>query len=768
MASIIKIKRSSTQGSVPSGLQVGELAVNLFDRKLYVGNSTGVTAVGGEDFRLTTQDSDTGAYIKLLGESVLSTNNILLRSGTGIAVTREGNGSISIAATGESTATAADALSTPRRISLGGDVSGWADFDGSANVTITATVADDSHAHIIANVDGLQAALDAKATEADSLARLANTNSYIATKLNSSTAASTYQTIANERAALANTNAYIATVDAKVDSNLANTNSYIATKISTTDAQNAFVNVSGDTMTGALTLHDDPSQALHAATKRYVDELAQGISAKPAVVAATTADLSGTYDNGTAGVGATLDLGASATLTIDGISSWSQFDGVLVKNQTNPEENGRYYVSQVGDAGTAWILTRCGLCDEASEIPSGYVFVQEGTTYAGTGWVANVDNLGTFTVGTDDINWIQFSGAGTYLAGRDLEIDGTTFNLAQTITANTSGNAATATKLATARTITLGGDLSGSAGFDGSTNITITATVADDSHNHVISNVDGLQDALNAKTDEVDALARLANTNSYIATKLNTSTAASTYQTIANEQANLANTNAYIASVAATELSHLANTNARIAAAETNIGQKLGATATVTLTGDITGTASFSGNTVSIATTYNNDVVLGTDTSGNYVAAISGTANEIEVTGSGSETATVTIGLPNDVTIGNDLTVTNDLRVNGDTVIDGNLTVEGALTYISTSTVYADDGMFKLAANNSGDAVDTGIYAKYTDGGTAKYAGYFRDATDGVFKIYTGVEAEPTTTVDTTATGYTLGQLDAVIDGGTY
>lgn len=62
-----------------------------------------------------------------------------------------------------------------------------------------------------------------------------------------------------------------------------------------------------------------------------------------------------------------------------------------------------------------------------------------------------------------------------------------------------TGNAATATKLATARTIDLSGDVTGSVSFDGSANATITATVVDDSHNHVIANVDGLQDALNLK-----------------------------------------------------------------------------------------------------------------------------------------------------------------------------------------------------------------------------------------------------------------------------
>jgi hypothetical protein len=69
----------------------------------------------------------------------------------------------------------------------------------------------------------------------------------------------------------------------------------------------------------------------------------------------------------------------------------------------------------------------------------------------------------------------------------------------EAIAAAAAGNSATATKLATARTIALGGDVSGSVSFDGSANVTITATVADDSHNHVISNIDGLQTALDGK-----------------------------------------------------------------------------------------------------------------------------------------------------------------------------------------------------------------------------------------------------------------------------
>lgn len=67
---------------------------------------------------------------------------------------------------------------------------------------------------------------------------------------------------------------------------------------------------------------------------------------------------------------------------------------------------------------------------------------------------------------------------------------------------NISGNAASASKLSAKRTITLTGDVTGSGSSDGSTGWSITATVKDDSHNHVISNVDGLQDALNGKISQ--------------------------------------------------------------------------------------------------------------------------------------------------------------------------------------------------------------------------------------------------------------------------
>ena len=174
---------------------------------------------------------------------------------------------------------------------------------------------------------------------------------------------------------------------------------------------------------------------------------------------------------------------------------------------------------------------------------------------------------------------------------------------------------------------------------------------------------------------------------------------------------------------------------------------------TIALSGDVTASAvSFDGTgNITLSTTVAaNSVALGTDTTGNFVAGISGTSNEIEVSGSGSENATVTIGLPDNVTI------------------TGNLTVNGTTTTVNTSTLEVEDPLIKLAKANSGaDSVDIGFYGLYdTSGSQDLYAGLFRDANDsGKFKLFKDLQAEPTTTVNTSGTGYAVGTLVATFEG---
>ena len=174
---------------------------------------------------------------------------------------------------------------------------------------------------------------------------------------------------------------------------------------------------------------------------------------------------------------------------------------------------------------------------------------------------------------------------------------------------------------------------------------------------------------------------------------------------------------------------------------------------TIALSGDVTASGvSFDGTgNITLSTTIAADsVALGTDTTGNYVSTIAGTTNEIEVSGSGSETATVTIGLPDDVTIA------------------GNLTVNGTTTTVNSDTLSVTDPLIKLAKANSGaDSLDIGFYGLYdTSGSQDLYAGLFRDANDsGKFKLFKDLQVEPTTTVNTSGTGYAVGTLVSSLEG---
>lgn len=244
------------------------------------------------------------------------------------------------------------------------------------------------------------------------------------------------------------------------------------------------LNKSGDTMTGDLILNADPTTALGAATKEYVDTIAAaGIHYHTAVRVESPANLNATYDNGTSGVGATLtNAGTQAAISIDGVALILN-DRVLVYNQTNAAHNGVYTVTTVGDGASNWVLTRAtdadsyGASDPDSLGEGDAFFVKEGDTGAGELYVMNTS--GAITFGTTDITFSVIAETAVYTAGTDLTLDGTVFNLNSTIAADTTGNAATATAWETARTITLSGDVTGTAtGVDGSGNISITTTVA--------------------------------------------------------------------------------------------------------------------------------------------------------------------------------------------------------------------------------------------------------------------------------------------------
>ena len=200
------------------------------------------------------------------------------------------------------------------------------------------------------------------------------------------------------------------------------TKSYVDTQDGT------LVPKSGATMTGYLTLHADPLQPLHPASKQYVDAVAQGLITKPSVRFATTENIAATYSNGTFGVNSTLTGSTNGALVVDG-GTTVVGDRILVRLQTDASQNGDYVVQQTGDAASPFILKRATLVDESREVPGSYYYTYDGATLKGTGWVFTVNNPITFTIGTDPINVNQFSGQGSIIAGEGLTIDGNTINI---------------------------------------------------------------------------------------------------------------------------------------------------------------------------------------------------------------------------------------------------------------------------------------------------------------------------------------------------
>jgi trimeric autotransporter adhesin len=197
----------------------------------------------------------------------------------------------------------------------------------------------------------------------------------------------------------------------------------------------------------SVTVTQDPTTALQLATKQYVDTLAgQGITFHAPVRVESPIALTVTYNNGAAGVGATLtNAGTQAALVIDGVTL-SVNDRVLIYVQANPIQNGVYTVTNVGSGSTNWVMTRAtdadtyGLQNPNSLGFGDYFFVQQGATGAGESYICNT--VGVITFGTTPITFVQFSAAQVYSAGTGLTLTGTTFSISNTaVTAGAYGSA---------------------------------------------------------------------------------------------------------------------------------------------------------------------------------------------------------------------------------------------------------------------------------------------------------------------------------------
>ena len=227
----------------------------------------------------------------------------------------------------------------------------------------------------------------------------------------------------------------------------------------------------------------EPVNNQDAATKQYVDSVAQGLDPKASVTyASTTALLAYTYNNGASGVGATITATSNGALTLDG-GTPSSNSRVLIKNETgaNDPYNGIYIVTAPGSVSSVFVLTRTTDFDNGSpsgEIPGAFTFVEHGTTLADTGWVCTTN--APVTMGTTPIVFVQFSGAGSYTAGTGLTLNGNEFSISNTaITAGTYGDGDTVATF----TVNQQGQLTAAS------NVVITANAANLSGTTLNSNI---------------------------------------------------------------------------------------------------------------------------------------------------------------------------------------------------------------------------------------------------------------------------------------
>jgi hypothetical protein len=464
----------------------------------------------------------------------------------------------------------------------------------------------------------------------------------------------------------------------------------------------------------------DPVQAQDAATKIYVDTVAQGLDPKASVVYATSANLAAyTYDNGTSGVGATLTAQSVGNLLVNG-NLVSAGERVLIKDEVgayvntttqSAAFNGIYVVTTAGAVAAAYVLTRSTDFDNGSpsgEIPSAFTFVESGATNADTGWVCTTNN--PVVVGTTQIIWAQFSGAGSYTAGNALSLNGTQFNVltdgnigvngsnqlfivsgATLVTPNIgnatgnsltiSGNGVLSATTVNATGNVLAGNVNSNAAVTG---VTITATGNLNGNNATITN------AVAAASGEFTGNVTTGNVSG-------TTVSGTTGAFSGNVLAGNVNSNAAITGVTVTATGNLNGNNATITNA---VAAATGAFTGNVLAGNLNSNAAVTGVTITASGNLNGNNATITNAVAAATGAFTGNVTTGNVSGTnGSFTGNVLAGNVNSNAAVTGVTITASGNLNGN-----NATI--------TNAVAAATGEFTgniLAGNLNSNAAVTGV-----------------------------------------------------------
>jgi len=103
--------------------------------------------------------------------------------------------------------------------------------------------------------------------------------------------------------------------------------------------------------------------------------------------------------------------------------------------------------------------------------------------------------------------------------------------------------------------------------------------------------------------------------------------------------------------------------------------------------------------------------------------------------------------------------IAKNMYVGGDMQVTGNITILGSNSAISTTQINIEDNMLQIANNNVANTVDVGFFGQYSDGAGNVHSGFFRDASDGTWKLFKDYNVEPSTTIDVSGNGFAYANL---------
>lgn len=449
MAQTIKIKRSSSTAA-PTSLGQGELAYSSNSKKLFVGHpsSSAVTTIGGDlyvemlDHTAGTLTASSAIVVDANSKvDQLKTGNIVVTGSNNTISTSSGN--LSIASAGQlvvthggelNLASQATSLTLPDNEAAALDIN-----EGGTSYLKFITTNGSEEVEIGKDVD-LNGALDVSGAATLGSAAVTgnltiNTDKFTVTSGEGNTSIAGTLAVTNA-ATFSDSLTVTGALTGNGNVTLGNAAGDTITVTGTaTFAQSADFD-GGLTVAGSQTVDmggnrvtniGTPSQSTDAVTKAYVDSVKQALDVKDSVRVASESDLSATYNNGTGGVGATLTADANGAISVDSVSLTSG-DRVLVKAQTDTSENGIYSVTTVGDVSNPFVLTRTTDADSSAEVTGGlFTFVEEGTN-ADAGFVLS-NITGSATIGSDNLTFTQFSGAGSVTAGNGLAKSGNTLSV---------------------------------------------------------------------------------------------------------------------------------------------------------------------------------------------------------------------------------------------------------------------------------------------------------------------------------------------------